>query len=61
MYDPCTDARQSYCSVQVLFARAMQSAGLKTITSKHLSLAAQCLSFLDALVPNLEVDSLYRG
>ncbi|KAJ1467534.1 hypothetical protein T484DRAFT_1858528 [Baffinella frigidus] len=35
--------------MQVLFARAMQSAGLKTITSKHLSLAAQCLSFLDAL------------
>jgi len=33
----------------------MQSAGLKTITAKHLSLAAQCLSFLAALLPHLKV------
>ena len=31
-------------------ARAMNLAGLKTITAKHLALAAQCAAFVAALV-----------
>jgi vacuolar protein sorting-associated protein 54 len=37
----------------VLGARAMQVAGLKTITAKHLALAAQSTALLSALVPHL--------
>ncbi len=37
----------------VLGARAMNLAGLKTITAKHLALAAQCAAFVAALVPHL--------
>jgi vacuolar protein sorting-associated protein 54 len=38
----------------VLGARAMQTAGLKTITAKHLTLAAQTAAMLAALMPNLK-------
>ncbi|RKP03191.1 hypothetical protein CXG81DRAFT_9881 [Caulochytrium protostelioides] len=37
----------------VLGAGALQSAGLKNITSKHIALAAQSLAFISAIVPSL--------
>ncbi len=41
------------CVLQVLGAGAMRSAGLKSISAKHLALAAQSLALLLAALPLL--------
>ena len=43
----------SRCTQLILGAGATRSAGLKNITSKHLSLASQALSFISTLVPHI--------
>lgn len=43
----------SRCTQLILGAGATRSAGLKNITSKHLALAAQALSFISTLIPHV--------
>jgi vacuolar protein sorting-associated protein 54 len=43
----------SRCRQLILGAGATRSAGLKNITTKHLALAAQALSFVSTIVPHL--------
>jgi vacuolar protein sorting-associated protein 54 len=43
----------SRCTQLILGAGATRSAGLKNITTKHLALAAQALSFISSLVPHV--------
>ncbi|CAH0005102.1 unnamed protein product [Clonostachys byssicola] len=43
----------SRCTQLILGAGATKSAGLKNITSKHLALAAQALSFISTLIPHI--------
>lgn len=43
----------SRCRQLILGAGATRSAGLKNITTKHLALAAQALSFISTLIPHL--------
>ena len=43
----------SRCTQLILGAGATRSAGLKNITTKHLALAAQALSFISTLIPHI--------
>ena len=43
----------SRCTQLILGAGATRSAGLKNITTKHLALAAQALSFISSLIPHV--------
>lgn len=43
----------SRCTQLILGAGATRSAGLKNITSKHLALASQALSFISTLIPHV--------
>lgn len=43
----------SRCTQLILGAGATRSAGLKNITTKHLALAAQALSFISNLIPHI--------
>ncbi|KAK6581000.1 hypothetical protein PZA11_006488 [Diplocarpon coronariae] len=43
----------SRCTQLILGAGATRSAGLKNITTKHLALAAQSLSFITSLIPHI--------
>jgi vacuolar protein sorting-associated protein 54 len=43
----------SRCTQLILGAGATRSAGLKNITTKHLALAAQALSFISTLIPHV--------
>jgi vacuolar protein sorting-associated protein 54 len=43
----------SRCTQLILGAGATRSAGLKNITTKHLALAAQALSFISSLIPHI--------
>ncbi|KAH7310321.1 Vps54-like protein-domain-containing protein [Rhexocercosporidium sp. MPI-PUGE-AT-0058] len=43
----------SRCTQLILGAGATRSAGLKNITTKHLALAAQALSFVSSLIPHI--------
>ncbi|EPE35065.1 hypothetical protein GLAREA_10760 [Glarea lozoyensis ATCC 20868] len=43
----------SRCTQLILGAGATKSAGLKNITTKHLALAAQALSFISTLIPHV--------
>lgn len=43
----------SRCTQLILGAGATRSAGLKNITTKHLALAAQAVSFISTLIPHL--------
>jgi vacuolar protein sorting-associated protein 54 len=43
----------SRCTQLILGAGATRSAGLKNITTKHLALAVQALSFISSLIPHL--------
>jgi len=43
----------SRCTQLILGAGATRSAGLRNITTKHLALAAQALSFISALIPHV--------
>lgn len=43
----------SRCQQLILGAGATRSAGLKNITTKHLALAAQALSFISSLIPHI--------
>ena len=43
----------SRCKQLILGAGATRSAGLKNITTKHLALAAQALSFIASLIPHV--------
>ncbi|KAH7165992.1 Vps54-like protein-domain-containing protein [Dactylonectria macrodidyma] len=43
----------SRCTQLILGAGATRSAGLKNITTKHLALASQALSFIAALIPHI--------
>ncbi|PBP23424.1 hypothetical protein BUE80_DR005932 [Diplocarpon rosae] len=43
----------SRCTQLILGAGATRSAGLKNITTKHLALAAQSLSFISSLIPHI--------
>ena len=43
----------SRCTQLILGTGATRSAGLKNITTKHLALAAQALSFISSLIPHI--------
>lgn len=44
----------SRCTQLILGAGATRSAGLKNITTKHLALASQALSFISTLIPHIQ-------
>jgi len=51
----------SRCTQLILGAGATRSAGLKNITTKHLALAAQALSFISTLIPHTRVRPTHLG